>query len=160
MRWGLIGTHGLVDRGGLNAFDNSQGAELVAVLSSDAGRAKEFGSEHGLETATDDMSEFLAAPGLEAVWVGSPTWLHHEQGMAVIDAGKHVLLEKPLAYDSKGAWELVEAAEKAGVKLATGYQGRYVPAHANMKRLLEEGAIGELSVARTLLRHPPARAAA
>ena len=149
MRWGLIGTHGLVDRGGLNAFNEAQNAELVAVLSSDAGRAKEFGSEHGLETATDDMSEFLAAPGLEAVWVGSPTWLHHEQGMAVINAGKHVLLEKPLAYDAKSAWELVEAADKAGVKLATGYQGRYVPAHANMKRLLDEGAIGEPSVART-----------
>lgn len=149
MRWGLIGTHGLVDRGGLNAFDQTENAELVAVLSRDASRAKEFGSEHGVETATAEMSEFLAADGLEAVWVASPTFIHHEQGMAAIDAGKHVLLEKPLAYDAKRAWELVEAAEKAGVKLATGYQGRYVPAHANMKRLLDEGAIGEPSVART-----------
>ena len=149
MRWGLIGTHGLVDRGGKNAFDEADNAELISVLSSDADRAKEFGSKHGVETATADMSEFLAADGLEAVWVASPTYLHHEQGMAAIDAGRHVLLEKPLAYDAKGAWELVEAAKKAGVKLATGYQGRYVPAHANMKRLLDEGAIGEPSVART-----------
>jgi 1,5-anhydro-D-fructose reductase (1,5-anhydro-D-mannitol-forming) len=149
MRWGLIGTHGLFDRGGKNAFEEAEDAELVAVLSSDPARAEEFSSEHDVETATADMSEFLATPGLEAVWVASPTWLHHEQGKAAIEAGVHVLLEKPLAYDAKSAWDLVEAAEEAGVKLATGYQGRYVPAHATMKRLLDEGAIGEPSVART-----------
>jgi 1,5-anhydro-D-fructose reductase (1,5-anhydro-D-mannitol-forming) len=149
MRWGLIGTRGLVDRGGLNAFEEAENADLVAVLSSDAERAKEFGSEHRVETATADIEEFLAAPGLEAVWVASPTWRHHEQGMAAIEAGKHVLLEKPLAIDSKSAWELVGAAEKAAVILATGYQARYVPGHLTMKRLIDEGAIGRVSVART-----------
>jgi 1,5-anhydro-D-fructose reductase (1,5-anhydro-D-mannitol-forming) len=149
MRWGLIGTRGLVDRGGLKAFEEAENAELAAVLSSDAARAKEFGEEHGIETATADMDEFLAAADLEAVWVASPTWRHHEQGMAAIDAGKHVLLEKPLAIDAKSAWELVEAAKKAGVTLATGYQARYIPAHQNMKRLIDEGAIGRVSVART-----------
>jgi 1,5-anhydro-D-fructose reductase (1,5-anhydro-D-mannitol-forming) len=69
--------------------------------------------------------------------------------MAALGAGKHVLLEKPLAIDSKLAWELVEAAKEAGVKLATGYQARYIPAHHNMKRLIDEGAIGRVSVART-----------
>jgi 1,5-anhydro-D-fructose reductase (1,5-anhydro-D-mannitol-forming) len=149
MRWGLIGTRGLVDRGGLKAFEEAGNAELAAVLSSDATRAKEFGEEHGIETATADMDEFLAAPNLEAVWVASPTFRHHEQGMAAIDAGKHVLLEKPLAIDAESAWELVEAAKKAGVTLATGYQARYIPAHHNMKRLIDEGAIGRVSVART-----------
>jgi 1,5-anhydro-D-fructose reductase (1,5-anhydro-D-mannitol-forming) len=149
MRWGVIGTRGLVGKGGLNAFDAAENAELAAVLSSDAERANEFGAEHGLETATADMDEFLAAPDVEAIWVASPTWRHHEQGMAAIAAGKHVLLEKPLAYDSKSAWELVEAAKEAGVKLATGYQARYVPGHITMKRLIDEGAIGRITVART-----------
>jgi 1,5-anhydro-D-fructose reductase (1,5-anhydro-D-mannitol-forming) len=149
MRWGLIGTRGLVDRGGRNAFEEAENAELAAVLSSDAGRATEFGDEHGVETATADIDEFLAAPGLEAVWVASPTWRHHEQGMAAIEAGKHVLLEKPLAIDSEKAWELVEAAKNAGVMLATGYQARYIPPHQTMKRLIDEGAIGRVSVART-----------
>jgi 1,5-anhydro-D-fructose reductase (1,5-anhydro-D-mannitol-forming) len=149
MRWGLVGTRGLVDRGGLNAFEEADNSELVAVLSSDAERASEFGAEHGVETATADIDEFLAAPGLEAVWIASPTWRHHEQGKAAIDAGKHVLLEKPLAIDGSSAWELVETAKQAGVLLATGYQGRYVPGHRNMKRLIDEGAIGEVTVART-----------
>jgi 1,5-anhydro-D-fructose reductase (1,5-anhydro-D-mannitol-forming) len=149
MRWGLIGTSGLVDRGGLKAFQEAENAELVAVLSRDSSRAREFGAEHGIETATADMDEFLAAPGLEAVWIASPTWRHHEQGKAVLEAGKHVLLEKPLAIDAKSAWDLVEHAKRAGVLLATGYQARYVPGHRTMKRLVDEGAIGEVSVART-----------
>jgi 1,5-anhydro-D-fructose reductase (1,5-anhydro-D-mannitol-forming) len=149
MRWGLIGTRGLVDKGGLKAFQEAENAELVAVLSSDAERAKAFGTEHGVETATADIDEFLAAPGLEAVWIASPTWRHHEQGKAALEAGKHVLLEKPLAIDVRSAWDLVETAKQAGVLLATGYQARYVPGHRNMKRLLDEGAIGDVSVART-----------
>jgi len=149
MRWGMVGTRGLVDKGGLNAFREAENAELVAVLSSDSERAKEFGAAQEVETATADIDEFLAAPGLEAVWIASPTWRHHEQGRAALDAGKHVLLEKPLAIDVKGGWDLVEAAKKSGVLLATGYQARYVPGHRNMKRLLDEGAIGEVSVART-----------
>jgi 1,5-anhydro-D-fructose reductase (1,5-anhydro-D-mannitol-forming) len=149
MRWGLIGTRGLVDKGGLNAFREAENAELVAVLSSDAERAKEFGAEHGVETASADLDEFLAAPGLEAVWIASPTWRHHEQGQAALEAGKHVLLEKPLAIDVRAGWDLVETAKRAGVLLATGYQARYVPGHHNMKRLLDEGAIGDVTVART-----------
>ena len=149
MRWGLIGTRGLVDRGGLNAFQEAENAELVAVLSSDPDRATEFGAEHGVETATADIDEFLAAPGLEAVWIASPTWRHHEQGKAAIEAGNHVLLEKPLAIDVQAGWDLVETAKQAGVLLATGYQGRYVPGHRNMKRLIADGAIGDVTVART-----------
>ena len=122
MRWGLVGTRGLVDKGGLNAFEKAENAELVAVLSSDSDRATEFGAEHGVETATAEIDEFLAAPGLEAVWIASPTWRHHEQGRAALDAGKHVLLEKPLAIDVEAGWDLVEAAKQAGVVLATGYQ--------------------------------------
>ena len=149
MRWGMIGTRGLVDKGGLNAFQEAGNAELVAALSSDAERAKEFGAQHDVETATADLDEFLAAPGLEAVWIASPTWRHHEQGRAALEAGKHVLLEKPLAIDAEKGWDLVAAAKDAGVLLATGYQARYVPGHLTMKRLLDEGAIGDVTVART-----------
>jgi 1,5-anhydro-D-fructose reductase (1,5-anhydro-D-mannitol-forming) len=149
VRWGMIGTRGLVEKGGLNAFEQAGNAELVAVLSSDPERASEFGAEHGVETATADIDEFLAAPGLEAVWIASPTWRHHQQGQAALEAGKHVLLEKPLAIDVDRGWGLVETAKRAGVLLATGYQARYVPGHLNMKRLIDEGAIGEPSVART-----------
>jgi 1,5-anhydro-D-fructose reductase (1,5-anhydro-D-mannitol-forming) len=149
MRWGLIGTGGFARKAAAPAFAAIDDADLVAVLSSDPDRARSFADEHGAETACDQLDRFLAAPGLEAVWIAAPTYLHHEQALAALDAGKHVLLEKPLAMTSAQGWELVEAARIAGVVLATGYQARYVPAHVTMRELIADGAIGEVSIART-----------
>ena len=99
MRWGLIGTRGLVDKGGLNAFEKAENAELVAALSSDPERAKEFGAEHDVETATA-ASTIFSAPGLVAVWIASPTGSTTSRAGPHSEAGKHVLLEKPLAIDA------------------------------------------------------------
>jgi len=149
MRWGLIGTSGIAARAFVPAFEKATDAELIAVLSSDTEKARAFAAEHDIATGTADLEEFLAAPELEAVWIASPTYLHREQGLAALDAGKHVLLEKPLAMTAADGWELVEKAKSAGRVLATGYQGRYVPGHIAMQRLIAEGAIGEITVART-----------
>jgi 1,5-anhydro-D-fructose reductase (1,5-anhydro-D-mannitol-forming) len=127
----------------------SEKGEIVAVLGRDPDRTKDFAGEHDIEVAVTGMDEFLAAPGLDAVWIVSPTFLHHQQGMAALKAGKHVLLEKPLAPTAAEAWELVETARETGVVLATGYQGRYVPGHQAMRKLISDGAIGDVTVART-----------
>jgi 1,5-anhydro-D-fructose reductase (1,5-anhydro-D-mannitol-forming) len=148
MRWGLIGTRGLAARACVPAFAQTPKAELVAVLSSDPDRARAFAAEHAIETATADLAQMLSAPGLEAVWITSPTFLHHRQAKAALEAGVHVLLEKPLAMTAREGWELVRIARRAGLVLATGYQARYVPAHEEMRRLVAEGAIGRVTVAR------------
>jgi 1,5-anhydro-D-fructose reductase (1,5-anhydro-D-mannitol-forming) len=149
MRWGLIGTSGIAARAFVPAFEKAEGAELLAALGSDGEGARSFADEQGLETGTADLGEFLSAPGLEAVWIASPTFLHHEQGRAALEAGKHVLLEKPLAMTPGEGWGLVETARQAGRVLATGYQARYVPGHIAMRRLIAEGAVGEVGVAST-----------
>lgn len=149
MRWGLIGTSGYGRSVAVPACAAVDGVELIAVLSSDADRASALAAEHGVAHATTNVEEFLGAPELDAVWITAPTFLHHELGLAALSAGKHVLLEKPLAMTSAQGWELVEAARRANLVLATGYQARYVPAHRTMQRLIAEGAIGEVSMART-----------
>ena len=149
MRWGLIGTSGFARKAAAPAFAAVEEAELVAVLSSELARARSFADEHVVETACEQLDEFLDAPGLEAIWIATPTFLHHRQALAALHAGKHVLLEKPLAMTSAQGWELVDAARRAGVVLATGYQARYVPAHRTMRTLIADGAIGDVSVART-----------
>jgi 1,5-anhydro-D-fructose reductase (1,5-anhydro-D-mannitol-forming) len=148
IRWGLVGTHGLATKGCVPAFAGTDSAELVAVLSTDAGRAEAFAADHGLATATTDVDAFVAAD-FDAVWIASPTHLHHAQAKAALEAGKHVLLEKPLAMTVADGWDLVETARSAGRLLATGYQARYVPGHMRMRQLIAEGAIGRVSVART-----------
>lgn len=149
MRWGLVGARGLAARSCAPAIAQTAGAELVAVMSSNAERARSFADEHGVQTATTELDELLSAPGLETVWIASPTFLHQRQALAALQAGKHVLLEKPLAMSASEGWELVQAAREANVVLATGYQARYIPGHEEMRRLLGEGAIGQVSVART-----------
>jgi 1,5-anhydro-D-fructose reductase (1,5-anhydro-D-mannitol-forming) len=149
LKWGIIGTRGYAARSATPGVKASHKGELVAVLGRDPDRTKEFAREHDVEVAATEFDEFLATPGLDVVWIVSPTFLHHPQGMAAIKAGKHVLLEKPLATSAAEAWELVETATEAGVVLATGYQARYVPGHQSMKKLIADGAIGDVTVART-----------
>ena len=147
MRWGLIGTRGYASNCAAPGIRASERGELVAVLGRDPERTDGFASENGAAAFTG-IEAFLGAD-LDAVWVASPTWCHHEQTMAALRAGCHVLCEKPLAYSSKEAWDMVEAARGEGRLLATGYQGRYVPGHRAMAGLIADGAIGEVTVART-----------
>lgn len=149
MRWGLIGSSGLAMHACAPAISSAENAVLSAVLGSTVEKASQLADKYGANTATADLEEFLASPDVQAVWIASPTYLHYDHCIAALHAGKHVLLEKPLAMSARQGWELVDAAHAAGLVLAVGYQNRYVPAHEQMKRLVADGAIGELSVART-----------
>jgi 1,5-anhydro-D-fructose reductase (1,5-anhydro-D-mannitol-forming) len=147
--WGLIGTRGYAASSAAPGITASRCGELLAVLGSDPERAATFGEEFGARVATTDPDEFLEAQGLEAVWITSPTWLHHEHTISALEAGHHVLCEKPLAARADDAWSMVRAARSAHLVLATGYQARYVPGHRAMASLVAEGAIGAVTVART-----------
>jgi 1,5-anhydro-D-fructose reductase (1,5-anhydro-D-mannitol-forming) len=148
--WGLVGTRGYAARACLPAFAAAHGATLGGIASSDAARAEEAARVHAVPAAHGDLDGLLAQPGIEAVWIASPSYLHFEQARATLLAGKHVLLEKPLALTAEEAWKLVRLAEEADLVLATGYQARYVPAHLRMRSLIAEGAIGRVVTARTL----------
>lgn len=147
MRWGLIGTRGYAAKSAAPGIAASERGKLAAVLGRDPNATRSFAEENGAEPFTD-LEMFLRA-GIDAVWITSPTWLHHDHALAAMEAGLHVLCEKPLAYSAEDAWDLVDTASDAGKVLATGYQGRYVPAHHRMADLIRDGSIGEVTVART-----------
>jgi 1,5-anhydro-D-fructose reductase (1,5-anhydro-D-mannitol-forming) len=149
MKWGLIGSSGLAAKACAPAIADAEGADLVAVLGSDAERASGLAKTHGAQVATTSIDEFLATPDLTAVWITSPTYMHYEHCTAALAAGKHVLLEKPIGMSADEGWKLVEAAKSAGRVLAVGYQARYVPGHEKMRELIADGAIGKATVART-----------
>lgn len=147
MRWGLIGTHGYASQCAAPGIRSSQRGELASVLGRDPEHSAEFARENSAAPFTDPDA-FLAS-GIDAVWVTSPTWLHHDQTIAALEAGLHVLCEKPLAATAKDAWAMVRAAARAGKILATGYQGRYVPGHRTMLTIISDGTIGDVTIART-----------
>ena len=118
------------------------GEEPAVVVSSKAGWAGEYATEHGIAQGTDDLA--AALDGCDAAYVSSTNEKHYEQTMAAIDAGLHVLCEKPLAMTVDQAREMVEAAAHAGVVLATNHHLRNNPVIRTMRDLIADGQVGDL----------------
>jgi 1,5-anhydro-D-fructose reductase (1,5-anhydro-D-mannitol-forming) len=150
LTWALVGTSGYAERECLPAFAATASATLAAVASSSSQRAEDFARTHHIQRGYGDIERLCDADDIAAVWIASPSHLHYDHARCAIAAGKHVLLEKPIALDVKQGWELVELADRAGVKLATGYQARYVPAHRRMQQLIADGELGRVVAVRSL----------
>ncbi|MCS7207401.1 MAG: Gfo/Idh/MocA family oxidoreductase [Dehalococcoidia bacterium] len=142
--WGIIGIGQHADRFIAPAISKAKGARLVAVLSRDKGRARAFADKHGAPGAYDSLPDFLRHPGLDAVFIASPNALHKEQTIACAQAGKHVLVEKPMALSVPDCWAMIEECQRRGVKLGVGFHARQHPAHQEVRRLVQNGVLGDL----------------
>src|SRR6201991_4065900 len=98
----------------------------------------------GYDRWTTDWREAVTSPDVDVVNIVTPNFLHKEIAMAAIAAGKHVYCEKPLALSAADAKEMHEAADKAGVKTLVGFNYLRNPAIAEARRLLAEGALGDI----------------
>lgn len=99
------------------------------------------------------VEALVKRPDVDAVIISTPHSLHRDHALAAIDAGKHVLLEKPMAISVPECDEIINAAKDAGVTLMIAQSHRYWPGGAIAKKLIEEGAIGELVMGRDALLH-------
>ena len=123
--------------------------EIAAVASRDGARAQAYAAEHGIPRAHGSYEDLLADDGLDAVYISLPNGLHHEWTLKAIDAGKHVLVEKPYSRRSADAEEAWDAAGRAGVIVMEAFMWRHHPQAAKAKELVEAGAIGRLRELRT-----------
>src|SRR6266700_5586343 len=121
-------------------------ADLVAICEKDEKRAREIGSKYGVPWFTD-LGKFLRAPGLEAVTVCTPTQTHLKVGLSAIEAGKNLLVEKPMTGEEQAARTLVNSARKAGVKLLVGFIERFNPGVKAMKKMLSQKIVGDVIIA-------------
>lgn len=142
IRVGIIGT-GFGAGVQLPGFQCVSDVEVEAVVSGRLERAKAVAGEHGVAHAFADYREMLASVPLDLVSITTPPYLHHEMTLAALEAGAHVLCEKPLAMSTAQAREMLAAAERAGRVHAVDHEFRYVPARATLKRLMDEGAVGD-----------------
>lgn len=115
---------------------------FVAAGSHDPDRHAEFGDRFAMPVATYEA--ILADPAVEAVVIATPHSLHRPHAIAAAEAGKHVLVEKPLATTREDAQAIIAACRTAGVKLAHGFNRRFAPAYLEMLRRVHEVDIGEL----------------
>jgi predicted dehydrogenase len=145
--WGLVSTAPINERI-LEAARESDLVDVVAVGSREAERAEAYARERGIPRAHGSYDELLADPEVEAVYISVPNGLHVEWTLRALEAGKHVLVEKPLSRRVEEVERVFDLAESAGLVVSEGFMWRHHPQTAKLAQLLEEGVIGALRLIR------------
>lgn len=122
----------------------TNGANLSAIVHYDPGRFEAISEEFGVPCIS--QKEVLGRDDIDVVAICTPSGQHPEQAIAAARAGKHVLVEKPMAVDLEGADRMIEVCDEAGVQLGVVFQRRVEPLFARIKNGLEAGDFGELSI--------------
>ena len=146
LKWGLIGASDIAATRVIDAI-RSSGGTVTGVFSGSSGRARDFAATHGLPRATSDLEELLAWE-IDAVYISSTNDKHFEQACRALNAGKHVLCEKPLALEASEAQVMVNLAEEQDLVLAANHHLPGSPLHAKVRELVAAGAIGTVLSAR------------
>jgi xylose dehydrogenase (NAD/NADP) len=147
LRLGLLSTADINLKllGGVRA---AEGVEAVAVASRDAGRAQAFAAEHGLGRAHGSYEALLADPEVDAVYVPLPNSLHVPWSIRALQAGKHVLCEKPLTRRPEEAQAAFDAADQAGRVLAEGFMWRHHEQARRLRELVRDRVVGDVRLLR------------
>ena len=145
VRWGMLGTGGIT-RALLRGARRTPAVKIVAVGSRTADRAAEYATEHGIARAHSSYEALLADPDVEAVYISLPNSLHHPWTMRALEAGKHVLCEKPYSRRHADVAAAFDAADRAGLVLCEGFMWRHHPQARAIVDLLPE--LGELQTIR------------
>lgn len=150
IRWGIIGTGDVAEYKGGPPLYTASNSRLVAVMSRNAEKVARFGKKHGVEKTYTDAQALIDDPEVDAVYIATPPDVHRALAERAAKAGKHILLEKPMA-PSVADCKAINAVCKAhGVQVIVAYYRRFFPVIQKMKALLDAGAIGKPIRARAI----------
>ena len=130
------------------------GFDVVALVGRDPVKTSERAKRFDVPVAATSLGDVLEEETVDAVAVATPPATHHDLVIQAVDAGKHVVCEKPFARDAAEAEQMLEAAEKAGVVHLLGTEFRFATGQALLRRAVLEGAVGEPRVATFMLHLP------
>ena len=148
VRWGILSTAN-INRLVIPGAHASEKVDLLAVASRDRSRAEEYAERWHIPRAYGSYEELLADPEVEAVYISLPNTLHCEWSIRALEAGKHVLCEKPLSRRVADVEASFDTAERAGRLLTEAFMYRHNPQTARLVALIEEGIIGDLRLIRS-----------
>jgi predicted dehydrogenase len=134
-------------------FNGCPDSRVVMLASHNLQKVGSVAAEFRVPRVSADWREVVSSPDVDAVCVATPNYLHCEMTVAACRAGKHVLVEKPLALNLKEADEMIAEAERAGVVLMVQQTQRFFPVHEVAKQIVEVGAIGRILSLRTRWSH-------
>jgi D-xylose 1-dehydrogenase (NADP+, D-xylono-1,5-lactone-forming) len=148
VRWGIVST-ALINRLVIPPAQASDKVDLLAVASRDQTRAEEYAQEWGIERAYGSYEALLEDPDVEAVYISLPNSMHCDWSIRALEAGKHVLCEKPMSRREAEVAEAFDVAERTGLYLMEAFMYRHNPQTRKAEELVDGGAIGELRAVRT-----------
>jgi len=128
-------------------------AEVVAVYARNAGKAKAFAEKHHIPQWFDDMDAIIQQSGCEVVDICLPNYLHATATLKAAAAGKHIIIEKPLAITIEEADAMIAACKKAGVKLMYAEELCFAPKYERVRQMVKEGAIGDIYMLKQSEKH-------
>ena len=149
--WAFIGTGNYPNSRVAPAAALAQNTSIIAAYSRDQHRAEEFASNHGALAAYISVEALLGDSRVDVVFVASPNHLHASHAQLAAKAGKHILVEKPMATTVSDCVDTINACRANGVKLGVGFQLWFHPGHVEASRLIREGGLGEVALAQVLL---------
>ena len=144
VRWGIVGAGDVVLHKSGGPFSRVPGASLTAVMRRDPAKAAEAAGVLGAERWYADASALIADAQIDAVYVATPPSSHRSLVIECAEAGKPVLVEKPMARSHGECVEMVAACRRAGIPLFVAYYRRSMAKFRRIKALIEEGAIGDV----------------
>jgi predicted dehydrogenase len=150
VRWLLVGTGDIAAKRVAPAMNSMANSRLVGVCSRSADRAKTFAQQVGTAESYGDLAEALRNTTANAVYVATSVDLHAAQAIAAAKAGKHVLVEKPLALNALEGFHIAMAAEKAGVIGGCAYYRRFSPRYEHAQKMIAAGEFGQILFARMI----------
>ncbi|KFI51211.1 Gfo/Idh/MocA family protein [Bifidobacterium biavatii] len=125
-----------------------------AVAARDADRAAAFAAQHGFPVSYGSYEELLADPNVDLVYIATPHSLHAEQGIACLEAGKNILVEKSFTANAAQARDLLAAADRTGLLCTEAIWTRYMPSRAMIDEIVASGRIGEVRAINANLCYP------
>jgi len=154
VRWGLLGASSIATRAFVPAAEMSEYAVTHAVASRDLAKAEAYASAHGLTRAHGSYEALLRDDDIEAVYVSLPNSLHLDWAIKALEAGKHVLCEKPMHRDPRQVALAFDAAERAGLLLMEAFMYRHHPDTRQLMHCISSGELGDVHHVRAALSFP------
>lgn len=152
---GIIGLG--MGRTHLRAIQAIPSLTAVALCDVDLEKTRMVAREHDVERITSDYRELVADPAIDLIVVASPDHFHREHTVAALEAGKHVLCEKPMAPSADECAQMVAAADRSRGKLMIGHIVRFTPIFQTIKQLVDDGDLGEVFYVGTDYQHDYAK---
>jgi len=160
LRIGILGAARIADEGIVDPA-RTLGHELVAVAARDRTRAEAFAAERGIAKVHDTYADVIADPDVDLVYNALVNSLHAQWNIAALQAGKHVLSEKPLTSNAEQARAVQSAAQASSGRIAEGFHYLHHPVNVRLRELVTSGALGDIRrvdlVLATRHRRPPIR---